>query len=343
MNKPTKRALKIGLSALAVVAAVATLSGCVKESTPTTGEETITIYSGRSEDLISPLLEQFTAETGIGVEVRYSDSAMLAAQILDEGSNIQADVFYSQDAGALGALSEAGVLKTLNTDILELVDTRFRATDSTWVGVSGRSRALVYDSSLVSMSELPKSVFDLADKKWKGKIGIAPTNASFQSAVTAMRVLKGDAATSTWLEAMKSNAVLYEKNSQILEATEAGQIQIGLVNHYYWFERALEIGKENMKSTLAWFTPGDAGNLVNVSGVGVLSEKPEAQTFAKWLLEKSAQTFFVEKTAEYSLTGEPATAGLPSLDKIGAPTFDLSDLAPLAKSLELIRDAGLTD
>jgi iron(III) transport system substrate-binding protein len=158
-----------------------------------------------------------------------------------------------------------------------------------------------------------------------------------------MRVLKGDAATSTWLKAMKSNAVLFEKNSQILEATEAGQIQIGLLNHYYWFERALEIGKENMKSTLAWFTAGDAGNLVNVSGVGVLSAKPEAQTFAKWLLQKSAQTFFVEKTAEYSLTGEPATAGLPSLDKIGAPTFDLSDLAPLAKTLELIRDAGLTD
>ena len=343
MNNELSRALKVGISALAIIATVAALSGCAKESTPTSGEESITIYSGRSEDLISPLLEQFTKETGIGVEVRYSDSATLAAQILEEGTNVQADVFYSQDAGALGALSEAKVLKTLNPDITELVDTKYRAVDSTWVGVSGRSRALVYDSSLVSMSELPKSVFDLADPKWKGKVGIAPTNASFQSAVTAMRVLKGDAATSTWLKAMKTNAVPYEKNSQILEATEAGQIQIGLLNHYYWFERALEIGKENMKSTLAWFTAGDAGNLVNVSGVGVLSEKPEAQTFAKWLLQKSAQTFFVEKTAEYSLTGEPATAGLPSLDKIGAPAIDLSALAPLAKTLELIRDAGLTD
>jgi iron(III) transport system substrate-binding protein len=343
LNKPTKRALKIGLSALTVVAAVATLSGCVKESTPTTGEETITIYSGRSEDLISPLLAQFTQETGIGVEVRYSDSATLAAQILEEGQNVQADIFYSQDAGALGALSEAGVLKTLNSDILELVDTRFRATDGTWIGVSGRSRALSYDPRELTEAELPKSVFDLADPKWKGKVGIAPTNASFQAAVTAMRVLKGDAATSTWLKAMKSNAVLYEKNSQILEATEAGQIQIGLINHYYWYERALEIGKENMKSKLTWFANGDAGNLVNISGVGVLSTKPEAQTFAKWLLQKSAQTFFVSETAEYSLTGEPNTEGLPGLNEIGAPTFDLSDLAPLAITLELIRDAGLTD
>lgn len=343
MNIALSRALKVGTAGLLAISAIATLSGCAKESTPTSGEESITIYSGRSEDLIAPLLEQFTAETGIGVEVRYSDSATLAAQILEEGQNIQADVFYSQDAGALGALGEAGVLKTLNTDITELVDTKYRAADSTWVGVSGRSRALVYDSSLVSMNELPKSVFDLADPKWQGKIGIAPTNASFQSAVTAMRVLKGDAATSTWLKAMKSNAVFYEKNSQILEATEAGQIQIGLLNHYYWFERALEVGKENMKSTLAWFTAGDAGNLVNVSGVGVLSAKPEAQTFAKWLLQKSAQTFFVEKTAEYSLTGEPTVSGLPGLNEIGAPAIDLSALAPLAITLELIRDAGLTD
>lgn len=343
MNIALSRALKVGTAGLLAISAIAALSGCAKESTPTSGEESITIYSGRSEDLIAPLLEQFTAETGIGVEVRYSDSATLAAQILEEGQNIQADVFYSQDAGALGALGEAGVLKTLNTDITELVDTKYRAADSTWVGVSGRSRALVYDSSLVSMSELPKSVFDLADPKWQGKIGIAPTNASFQSAVTAMRVLKGDATTSAWLKAMKSNAVFYEKNSQILEATEAGQIQIGLLNHYYWFERALEVGKENMKSTLAWFTAGDAGNLVNVSGVGVLSAKPEAQTFAKWLLQKSAQTFFVEKTAEYSLTGEPTAPGLPGLNEIGAPAIDLSALAPLAITLELIRDAGLTD
>jgi iron(III) transport system substrate-binding protein len=343
MNTGLSRALRVGFAALTAIAAVSTLSGCAKESTPTSGENSITIYSGRSEDLISPLLEQFTAETGIGVEVRYSDSATLAAQILEEGQNVQADVFYSQDAGALGALSEAGALQQLNPDILELVDTKYRATDNTWVGVSGRSRAISYDPNTVSESELPKSVFDLANPKWKGKVGIAPTNASFQSAVTAMRVLKGEAATSTWLAAMKTNAVLYEKNSQILEAVENGEIELGLLNHYYWFERALEVGKENMKSKIAWFTAGDAGNLVNVSGVGVLSAKPEAQTFAKWLLQKAAQTFFVEKTAEYSLTGLAPAEGLPSLDKIGAPAIDLSALAPLAKTLELIRDAGLTD
>jgi iron(III) transport system substrate-binding protein len=337
-----KRALKVGAAALLVAIAATSLTGCAKETTAT-GEQSITIYSGRSEDLIAPLLEQFTAETGIGVEVRYSDSASLAAQILEEGDNVKADVFFSQDAGALGAISQAGAFKKLNDDISSLVDAKHRSTDNTWIGVSGRSRVLSYNPELVTAAELPKSVFDLADAKWKGKIAIAPTNASFQSSVTAMRLLKGEQATAKWLTAMKENAVLFEKNSQILEAVETGQVAAGLINHYYWYERAAEVGEDKMVSKMSWFETGDAGNLINVAGVGVLSVKPEAQTFAKWLLGNSAQTFFVEKTAEYSLTGLAARAGLPALEEIAAPKIDLSSLSTLAQTLELIRNARLTD
>lgn len=348
MNIASKLAPKSKLFRIGAVVAIATvtataLSGCAKESTPPTGEQSITVYSGRSEDLISSLLEQFTAETGIGVEVRYSDSASLAAQILEEGENVQADVFFSQDAGALGAVSEAGAFKKLNDDITGLVEAQYRSANSTWVGVSGRSRVFSYDPRQITELELPKSIFDLADARWKGKIGIAPTNASFQSAVTAMRVLKGEAQTLAWLKAMKTNAVLFEKNAQILEAVEAGQISAGLLNHYYWFERATEVGADKMTSKLAWFETGDVGNLINVAGAGALTDKPEAQIFIKWLLGKSAQTFFVEKTAEYSLTGIPAQANLPALSDLPAVKIDLSQLAPLAATLELIRDAGLTD
>lgn len=343
LNNALKRALTFGAATLDVVATAASLAGCAKESTPTTGEQSITIYSGRSEDLIAPLLEQFTEETGIAVEVRYAGSAELAAQILEEGENAKADVFFSQDAGALGAIAEAGVFKTLNTDITDLVDAKYRSVDNTWVGVSGRSRVLSYDPALIAEADLPKSVFDLADPSWKGKVGIAPSNASFQAFVTAMRVLKGEDAAKQWLTAMKQNAVLFEKNGQILEAVEAGKISVGLINHYYWFELANEIGEANVKSKIAWFEAGDMGNLVNVAGVGVLSDKPEAQTFAKWLLGNSAQTFFVEKTAEYSLTGLPATGWLPQLTEIASPAIDLSALAPLAQTLDLIREAGLTD
>ena len=338
-----KHALKIGAAAIMVAIAATSLTGCARESTNTTGTETITIYSGRSEELISELLEEFSAETGIGIEVRYSDSASLAAQILEEGDNVKADIFFSQDAGALGAISQAGAFKQLNADISPLVDARYRSIDNTWIGVSGRSRVLSYNPDLVAEADLPKSIFDLADPKWKGKVGIAPTNASFQSSVTAMRVLAGDAATEKWLSAMKTNAVLFEKNSQILEAVEAGQVSAGLINHYYWYERAAEIGKENMVSKMAWFEAGDVGNLINVAGVGVLSDKPEAQTFAKWLLGSTAQNFFVNKTAEYSLTGLAAREGLPALDQIAAPNIDLSSLSTLAQTLELIRNARLTD
>ena len=343
MKKNIMRGLKISLAALATIATVSSMAGCAKETTQPTGNDTITVYSGRAEDLIAPLLEQFTLETGIPVEVRYAGSAELAAQILEEGSNVRADVFLSQDAGALGALTEVGAFKKLNADITDLVDAKYRAADNTWVGVSGRSRVLSYNPALVKASQLPKSVFDLADPTWKGRIGIAPSNASFQSFVTAMRVIKGTDATNEWLTAMKSNAVIFEKNGQILDAVENGKISAGLINHYYWYERAAEVGEDKMTSKMTWFEAGDVGNLVNVAGVGVLSDKPEASTFAKWLLGESAQQFFVEKTSEYSLTGLAAKVGLPSLESIQSPAIDLSALAPLAETLELIRSSGLTD
>ncbi|MEL0135766.1 MAG: extracellular solute-binding protein, partial [Aquiluna sp.] len=204
-------------SALVVVSiASLLLSGCAPQ------EDSLLVYSGRSEALIAPLVDEFEKETGIDVEVRYAGSAELAAQLLEEGENSPADVFLAQDAGALGAAAKAGLLKTLPDEIYSLVPAGYSAADRSWVGVSGRARVMVYDPSEVS--ELPESIFDLEDSSWQGRIGIAPTNASFQAFVTAMRVLHGDERTLKWLEAMKANAVIYEKNGAILEAVESGQL-----------------------------------------------------------------------------------------------------------------------
>jgi iron(III) transport system substrate-binding protein len=315
------------------------LGGCATAAPQASSEESITIYSGRAEDLISDLLDTFTEETGITIEVRYGDSAELAAQILEEGENIRADVYFGQDAGALGALAKEGVTKTLPKDITDLVPAEYKSESSQWVGVSGRARVLVYNES--ALSEIPTSYKDLMDPSWKGRIGIAPTNASFQAFVTAIRVLEGDAAAEEFLVAMKQNAVLFEKNSIILQAVEDGVIDAGLINHYYWYELAAELGQDNMKSKLAWFQDGDAGNLINVAGVAVLSDNPSANVFAKWLLQETAQRYFVERTREYSMTGIPEVAGLKPLVDIRAPQFDLSDLDSLAETLELIRKAGL--
>lgn len=311
------------------------LTGCV-----TNDETSLVIYSGRSEALIQPLLDQYQQETGVKIEVRYAGSAELAAQLLEEGASSPADVFFAQDAGALGAVSKAGLLKTLDQGLLDKVDIEYRANDGSWIGVSGRVRVLNYNPERVT--ELPVSVFDLADAKYQGKIGIAPANASFQAFVTAMRSTEGDEKTLSWLSAMKKNGVVFEKNSAILEAVESGQVDMGLINHYYWFAKAKEVGSTNMKSKIAQFQSQDVGNLRNVAGVGIVSSDPKAKAFVEFLLSPSAQQYFVEQTFEYPLTKDVAPyPGLTSLGDISAPSFDLNNLDALEKTLELIRRAGL--
>jgi iron(III) transport system substrate-binding protein len=324
------------LGALALVPIIA-LSGCTTSSE--NSSESITIYSGRSEALISELLDTFTKETGIDVNVRYGDSAELAAQILEEGSNVQADVFFSQDAGALGALAKEGLTKSLPTEITDLVDASYKSKDSQWVGVSGRARVLVVDPAKVT--ELPTSYKDLMDPSWKGRIAIAPTNASFQAFITAIRITEGDQAAKEFLDAMKENAVLFEKNGLILQAVEDGVVDAGLINHYYWFELENEKGVGNMNSELVWFEDQDAGNLINVAGVATVSDNPSANVFVKWLLGETAQKYFVERTREYSLTGVPDVAGVKPFGDIKAPDIDLSDLDSLEETLKLIQEARL--
>jgi iron(III) transport system substrate-binding protein len=330
------KALAAGFLALVTI-----LSGCASEGTGTSNStESLVLYSGRNEELIAPLLELFTEETGIEVSARYGESAEMAATIIEEGANVAADAFLSQDAGALGALSAEGSAKTLPSNLLDKVSSEYRAGDGSWVGVSGRARVLNYNPDLVTT--LPSSVFDLADPGWKGRIAIAPTNASFQSFVTGMRVTSGDEATLAFLIDLKENAVIYEKNGQILDAVEAGEVAAGLINHYYWYEKSSEIGEENMKSKLNWFAAGDAGNLVNVAGISLLSDNPAALEFASWLLGDTAQEYFLNNTFEYSLTSNtPPSATLPALDEIGGPNIDLSDLSSLSETLELLAKAGL--
>ncbi len=324
--------------AIAAVA-VATLSGCAAQPA-LESKDSIVIYSGRDEEIVKPLIEIFEKESGIQVEVRYAGSAELAAQLLEEGANSPADVFFSQDAGALGAVAQAGLLTKLPQELLELVPTAYSSQEGLWVGVSGRVRVFNYNPNKVM--QLPNSVFDLADPSWKGRIAIAPTNASFQSFVTAMRVVEGDEKTLAWLEAMKENAVIFEKNSAILEAVESGQVDAGLINHYYWYALAKEQGEAKMNSRIAQFQSNDVGNLINAAGVGIVTDSDAARKFVEFLLSQNGQSFFAEETREYPLVSGVETADqLIPLSDIPAPKIDLSDLSGLERTLELIRQAGL--
>ena len=327
-----KRLFAAALAAVSVVG----LAGCAPSDT----DGDFVVYVGRSETLIQPLIDQYVAETGVEVQVRYAGSAELAAQILEEGDNSPADVFMAQDAGALGAVSKAGYLRELDADLLNLIDPEYRAADGTWMGVSGRVRVFNFNPDKVT--ELPRSVLDLAGPEWKGRVGIAPTNSSFQAFVTALRLIEGEDVARAWLEAMKENGVIYEKNSAILEAVETGQVDAGLINHYYWFARGNEVGFENLTSEIAAFESQDVGNLRNVAGVGILSEDSRAKAFVQFLLSETAQQYFVTETSEYPLIqGLDPLTGLTPLDEIPAPEFDLNDLEALEETLQLIRAAGL--
>jgi len=328
--------LKNRLLAFSVaVASVIGLAGCAPAQ-----DETLVVYVGRAETLIQPLIDQYISESGVEVEVRYAGSAELAAQILEEGNNTPADVFFAQDAGALGAVSKAGLLQVLDQNLLDLVDPNYRAYDGSWIGVSGRVRVLNYNPERVT--ELPASVLDLALPEWEGRVGIAPTNASFQAFVTALRLVEGEEVALSWLQAMKTNGVVFEKNSAILEAVETGQVDVGLINHYYWYARANEVGLDQMTSKIAAFEAQDVGNLRNVAGVGILSEDPKAKAFVEFLLSETAQQYFVTETSEYPLIqGVEPLPGLTPLEQIPAPDFDLNDLDALEQTLELIRSAGL--
>jgi iron(III) transport system substrate-binding protein len=320
------------------------------EPTPTGGTPVgsngkVTIYSGRNEALIGDLIGEFERDTGIDAEVRYGDTAELAAQILEEGDHSPADLFFSQDAGALGALARENRLVKLPDDLLNRVDARFRSDDGLWVGTSGRVRVLVYNTDQLQETDLPASVLDLTDGKWQGKVGWAPTNGSFQAFVTALRVLKGEDAARDWLEGMRANdPVTFENNAAITRAVGAGELTTGLVNHYYLYEVQAEEGK-TFPIANHFFAAGDVGSLVNVAGVGILdsADHPDkALAFADFLLKEEAQTYFADRTWEYPLiAGVSPEPGLIPLDQIQSPNIDLSDLADLQGTLALLTDVGI--
>lgn len=303
----------------------------------------LTIYSGRSEGFIAPFFANWEQESGIKLNVRYGDSAELAAQILEEGKNSPADLFLSQDAGSLGAVSAAKLFTKLPVGTGSAVEDIYIAGDRSWIGVTGRARVFAYNPKVVAL--LPQSVADLTKPAYKGRVGIAPSNASFQAFVTALINEKGETFAENWLKAMKENgAQIYLKNSAIVEAIDKGQIDLGLVNHYYTWEVSQALGRD-IEVENGFFAPGDIGNLVNVSGIGILgtSEKQQAaRGLIDYLTSSVAQSLFVEQTHEYSLIpGAKAPASLPELKSIGSPKVDLASLEKVQATQDLLTKVGL--
>ena len=318
-------------------------TACGSDAEP---EGPITVYSGRNEDLIGPLVERFEVSTGIAVEVRYGSSADLALLIETEGVASPADVFISQSPGAMGYLATAGRLRELPSSVLDNVGEGFRADDGTWVGLSGRQRVLVYNPDLVAEDDLPDSVLDLAGPAYAGRIGVAPANSSFQDFITAMRARQGDEATLAWLEAMATNdSPNYAKNSAIVDAVTRGEVDMGLVNHYYLLRFLAE--DPGARGVNHYFEADDVGSLLIVTAAAVVdvSERSAAaHSFIDFMLSREAQEFYASETREYPLAaGVPAPAELaPLAVDGGGGSIDFGLLGGgLSRTQELIRQSGI--
>jgi iron(III) transport system substrate-binding protein len=329
--------LRLLLAAFCVVA----LAGCGGD------RDALTIYSGRSENLIGPLLERFSEETGVKIDIRYGDSTDLALLLAEEGERTPADVFLSQSPGTVGFLAERDLLARLDDETLEAVPSQFESSDGLWVGVSARRRVLVYDSEQVQESELPASVFDLTGDEYRGRVGIAPSNASFQDFVSAMRQVEGDERTEEWLRAMAENeSPTYANNNAIVEAVSRGEIPFGLVNHYY-NERFLA-EDPGLPSRNYVFPDGDLGGIPLVTTVSTLAgsdRADDAARFIRFLLEPEAQRFYSQETFEYPLAADVAPpAGLEPLDEDVRIPYDIEELgAELKSTAEMIARSGLEE
>lgn len=346
MTFRTKRAVVVALAALVALAGCGT--GAVQTTPRIEGAPTLTIYSGRNQELVGGLLERMQAAIGANVEVRYGSTGEMSAQLLEEGEDTPADVFFGQDAGALGALSKAGLLAPMPAETTANALPQYRAADNSWVATSGRSRVVAYNPDRTPTAELPTSTDALLDPRWRGRIGYAPSNASWLSFVTGLRLARGEDGARRWLTAFAAaQPQRFDGNGTIVDAIDQGTVALGLVNHYYLYEKTRDIDPATYR-VANHYVPNDPLGLINVAGAGVLraTDQPElAQRAVRFLLERDAQQYLVDETNEYPTVPGVVKARrdppLPALESLSPPPVRLADLDSVDVTQRLLQETGL--
>ena len=308
------------------------------------GKGTLTLYNAQHQGLMSSLLDGFTQQTGITVRVRSGEDAELANLLLQEGEASPADVFVTENSPAMGLVDSKGSFAKLDAATLAQVPTRYAAADGDWVGFAARSTVLVHDAKLTS-AQLPASIMDLARPEWKGRIGFSPAGADFQAIVSAVVALKGAGAAEAWLKGLKANAKVYQGNVAVMQAVNSGEIEAGILYHYYWYRDQAESGQNSRNTKLHFFGNKDPGAFLSVSGAGVLksSEHPaEAQALVKYLTGTDGQTLLSKNDAlEYSIASKvPANPALKPLSALDPPDVPVGDLNG-PQVVDLMQQAGL--
>ncbi|NWN46291.1 iron ABC transporter substrate-binding protein [Pseudomonas sp. MAFF 301514] len=305
----------------------------------------IVVYNAQHESLTKAWVEGFTQETGIPVTIRNGDDTEMGNQLVQEGAASPADVFLTENSPAMVLVDNAGLFAPVAPTTREQVDAAYRPAHGKWVGIAARSTVFVYNPSKLKEGDLPKSLLDLASPSWKGRWAASPAGADFQAIVAAVLELKGEAATLDWLKAMKANASIYRGNSAVLKAVNAGQVDSGVIYHYYSFVDQSKTGENSKNTQLHYFKHQDPGAFVSISGAGVLASskhQEQAQAFLKWITGKDGQAILKDGNSFEYAVGENAQSNpkLTPLAQLDAPKVDASKLNS-KKAVELMTQAGL--
>ncbi|UXY13284.1 iron ABC transporter substrate-binding protein [Kosakonia sp. ML.JS2a] len=308
-------------------------------------DDGIVVYNAQHENLTKSWVDEFTKETGIKVTLRNGGDTELGNQLVQEGNVSPADVFLTENSPAMTLVDNAKLFAPLDADTLKQVPARFRPAHGRWIGIAARSTVFVYNPAKISNAQLPASLMDLAKPEWKGRWAASPSGADFQAIVSAMLSLKGEKATLDWLKAMKTNFTPYKGNSTVMKAVNAGQIDGGVIYHYYYFVDQSKTGENSKNTQLHYFKHQDPGAFVSISGGGVLasSKHPkQAQAFIKWITGKTGQDMLRTNTAFEYAVGEHAASNekLVPLNQLDAPAVEPSALNS-QKVTELMTEAGL--
>jgi iron(III) transport system substrate-binding protein len=332
---------------LAVLASMLGVAGPLAACSSASGADTgtLTVYSAQHESLVRAMLSDFTGETGIEVEFREGNDAELANQLIQEGDASPADVFLTENSPSIDAVDEAGLLKPLEQTTLDQVGPQYRPSSGNWTGFAARATVLGYQPAAVDEAELPASILDLADPAWQGRVGIAAGGADFQAIVSAVLALRGEDATRSWLTGLEQNAEIYASNTAVMKAVDEGEVDVGVMYHYYWYRDRAENGLVGDDVELHYFRNQDPGAFVSVSGAAVLasSDRPDdAQRLVAYLTGVAAQERLADSDAlEYAVGNGVASApALPPLADLQAPGIDPGTLNG-PQVTDLMEEVGL--
>ncbi|GAB2911653.1 iron ABC transporter substrate-binding protein [Rhodococcus aerolatus] len=341
---PLRRRARRGAAVAALTLATA-LTAAACSGSSDAGDTTLVLYNAQHEDLSQAEVDAFTAQTGIAVELRNGDDSELGNQIVAEGDASPADVFVTENSPAMSLVAGAGLLAPVDAATRAQVPAQYQAADGSWVGWAARATVLPYDTRALTEDQLPASVLDLADPAWAGKVGISPGGADFQAIVSAVLQLRGEEATARWLAGLKSNARIYQGNNAVLKAVNSGEVQTGIIYHYYWYKDQAGGAPNTANVALKFLGDQDPGAFVSVSGAGVLASSAhpaQAQQLVAFLTSTQGQEVSAQSTnLEYTVaSGVPSNPALRPLAELGAPVVDVTALNG-PKVVELMRGAGL--